>query len=106
MHLTVFVPAPPAITLLSQARLMKAIDDVIRNVPAGGTIVVKAATLGMSEAAFHRMAMEIQDDDGIDDFDFVKAHRLGDSEWQQMEQDSQMVMERRIDALTLRRWKS
>lgn len=84
---------------------MKALDDLIRNVPAGGTIVVKAAALGLSDGAFHRLAVEIQDDGGVDDFDFVKAHKLGDTGWQHMEQDSEIAVERLIDAVTLRRWK-
>jgi hypothetical protein len=84
---------------------MKSLDNLIRNVPPGGTIVVKAAALDMSESAFNRLAQEIQDDDGIDDFDFVAAHRLGDTGWQHMESDFGVAVERPVDALTLRRRK-
>jgi hypothetical protein len=84
---------------------MKALDQLLRNVPAGGTIVVKASALGMSETAFHRLASEIRDDKGIDDFDFVKAHRLGDTEWQTLGPDSEIAVDRLIDAVTLKRWK-
>jgi hypothetical protein len=83
---------------------MKALDDLIRNVIPGGAIVVRASALGMSEAAFNRLASEIQDDDGVDDFDFVKVHRLGDTGWQHLDTDT--AVERPIDALTLRRWKA
>ncbi len=84
---------------------MKALDTLIRNVPPGGSIIVKAAALGMSESAFNRLANEIQDDDGIDDFDFVKLHRLGDSGWQNLDAGHPVAAERPIDALTLRRRK-
>ena len=86
--------------------IMKALDNLLWKVPAGGTIVVKAAALGLSEAAFHRLAAEIQDDDGIDDFDFVKAHRLGDTSWQNLEPTNEVVVDRPIDAITLRRQKN
>jgi len=84
---------------------MKALDDLIRNVPPGGTIVVKAQALRLSESAFSRLAHEIQEDDGIDDFDFVKAHHLGESGWQGLDGDSGVMVDRPIDAVTLRRRK-
>jgi hypothetical protein len=80
---------------------MKSLDELIRNVPPGGTVVVRAAFLGMGEGAFNRLASEIQDDDGVDDFDFVKAHRLGDTGWQHL--DTAASASRPVDALTLRR---
>jgi hypothetical protein len=79
---------------------MKTLDHLLCNVPSGATVVVKAAVLGMSERAFNRLAIEIQQDDGVDDFDFVKAHRLGDADWPDSETEA-----RPIDALTLRRQK-
>jgi len=85
---------------------MKALDDLIRNVPPGGTIVVKANALRMSEGAFSRLASEIQQDDGVDDFDFVKVHRLGDTDWQGIDSKSAVAVARPIDAVTLRRWKN
>ena len=84
---------------------MKALDNLTRNVAPGGTIVVRASALGMSESGFNRFASEIQEDGGIDDFDFVKAHRLGDTGWQNLEQEPEVLVERPIDALTLRRRK-
>ncbi len=85
---------------------MNHLDSLLRNVPPGGTIVVKAAALGMSEAAFQRLAREIQDDDGIDDFDFVKAHRLGDTGWQHIEGNASASAKWPIDAVSLRRQKN
>ncbi|RZI77102.1 MAG: hypothetical protein EOP80_06325 [Variovorax sp.] len=83
---------------------MSSIDDVIRKVPPGGSIVVRAATLGMSEKAFHRLATELAEDGGADDCDFVKAHRLGETGWGALEDkpDSSLQL---IDAVTLRRHK-
>ena len=86
---------------------MPALDTLIRNVPPGGTIIVKAAALGMSESAFNRLANEIREDDGVDDFDFVKVHRLGESGMQSLEaEDEHVMLARPIDALTLRRRKN
>lgn len=81
---------------------MKSLDDVIRKLPPGGTIVVRAEMLGLSARAFQDLAREIQADGGADDCDFVKAHRLGETSWAPLEkslEDSGLP----VDAITLRR---
>lgn len=54
---------------------MKALDQLIRDVPPGRTIVVRAQALGLSEGAFVRFVNEIKEDEGIDDFDLVQLNR-------------------------------
>lgn len=83
---------------------MSSLDDVIRKVPPGGTIVVRATMLGMSDKAFHRLATELEEDGGADDCDFVKAHRLGETAWGALEGKPDLSLHL-IDAVTLKRHK-
>ncbi len=81
---------------------MAALDEIIRKLPPGSTIVVRADMLGMSEKAFHRLATEIMEDGGADDCDFVKAHRKDETGWAALEGSPDLSMHP-IDAITLRR---
>jgi len=85
---------------------MKALDQLIRDVPPGRTIVVRAQALGLSEGAFVRFVNEIQEDEGIDDFDLVKLHRLGDSGWQSLDLLAAGAAQGAVDAVSLRRRKA
>jgi hypothetical protein len=83
---------------------MPSLDDIIRRVPPGSSVVVRAQTLGLSDKAFQRLAQEILEDGGADDCDFVKAHRKGETGWGALERAPD-VSTHPIDALTLRRHK-
>ncbi|MBC7395234.1 hypothetical protein RCH10_000064 [Variovorax sp. GrIS 2.14] len=85
---------------------MKALDQLIRDVPPGRTIVVRAQALGLSEGAFVRFANEIKEDEGIDDFDLVQLHRLGDSGWQSLDLLAAGGAGGAVDAVSLRRRKA
>ncbi|MDB5825991.1 MAG: hypothetical protein JWQ73_211 [Variovorax sp.] len=85
---------------------MNALDQLIRDVPPGRTIVVRAQALGLSEGAFSKLVDEIQEDEGIDDFDLVKLHRLGDSGWQSLDLLAAGAANGAVDALSLRRRKA
>lgn len=82
--------------------MTKTIDTFLRRIAPKATVVIRAEMLGMSEIAFHSLARELIADGGIDDFDLVSVHRVGETNFGTIDGSPPPAL---IDAVTLRRRK-